>query len=248
MQTIVACLLWPKGDAPGAVMFLSPWLDANFDPVHEIVARLDAQQHRRFIKTHTPIDGIPFFGDASYVFVARDGRDAFMSYCNHLEKFRADVRTDLNHAAELEGLSLMPEWDGDVHGLFRTWLATTPFFHHVETFWERRDRPNVLLVHFADLKTDLEGQMRRVSTFLEVDVPDALWPSVVERCTFDSMRGRATEIGSFERRFDGGAESFFFKGTNGRWRDVLTPDEREAYDARAASVLSPDALAWLQRG
>jgi aryl sulfotransferase len=143
---------------------------------------------------------------------------------------------------------LTPEWDGDVHGLFRTWLVTKPFLHHVDTLWELRDRPNVLLVHFADLKADLEGQMRRVAAFLEIHVPDALWPSVVERCTFDAMRGRASEIGAFERRFHGGAESFLFKGTNGRWRDVLTPDERDAYHARAASVLSPDALAWPQRG
>jgi aryl sulfotransferase len=248
MQTIVASLLWPKGDAPGPVMFLSPWLDANFDPLDEIVARLDAQQHRRFIKTHTPVDGIPLFDDASYVFVARDGRDAFMSYCNHLERFRGDVRVELNRAAELQGLPLMPEWDGDVHGLFGRWLATNPFFHHIETFWERRDRPNVLLGHFADLKADLEGQMRRVAAFLDLDIPDARWPSLVGRCTFGSMRGRASEIGSFERRFDGGGDSFFFKGTNGRWREVLTSEERDAYDARAASVLSADALAWLQRG
>jgi aryl sulfotransferase len=154
-----------------------------------------------------------------------------MSYCNHLGKFRVDVRTDVNQATDLEGLPLMREWDGDVHGLFRTWLATNPFFHHVETFWERRDRPDVLLVHLAGLQADLEGQMRRVAAFLELDDVDALWPSVVARCTFDSMRGGASEIGSFEGRFDGGAESFFFKGTNGRWRNVLTPDEREAYDA-----------------
>lgn len=248
MQTIVASLLWPKGDAPGPVMLLSPWFDANFDPVDDIVARLHAQRHRRFIKTHTPADGIPLYDDASYVFVARDGRDAFMSYCNHLEKFRSEVRDDLNRAAALEGLPLMPEWDGDVHSLFRGWLATNPFLHHVETFWELRDRPNVLLVHFADLKSDLEGEMRRVAAFLELDISEALWPSVVDRCTFEAMRGRASEIGSFERRFDGGAESFFFKGTNGRWHDVLTPDELDAYEERARTVLSADAFAWLQRG
>ena len=69
----------------------------------------------------------------------------------------------------------------------------------------------------------------------------------MDRCTFESMRGRASEIGAFERRFEGGAGSFFFKGTNGRWRDVLTPDELDAYEERAQSVLSADALAWLQR-
>jgi hypothetical protein len=60
MQTIVASLLWPDGNVSGQVMTLSPWIDANFFPVDEILARLEAQAHRRFIKTHTPADGIPW--------------------------------------------------------------------------------------------------------------------------------------------------------------------------------------------
>ena len=91
-QTIVASLLWPEGDAPGPVMTLSPWLEAEFNPFAELRARLDAQTHRRFIKSHTPADGIPFFADASYIFVGRDGRDAFMSMCNSLTELQAQLK------------------------------------------------------------------------------------------------------------------------------------------------------------
>src|SRR3954469_14283469 len=59
MQTIVASLLWPNGDTPGPVMFLAPWFDSRFQPVDTFVDRLEAQTHRRSIKTHTPADGIP---------------------------------------------------------------------------------------------------------------------------------------------------------------------------------------------
>ncbi len=46
----------------------------------------------------------------------------------------------------------------------------------------------------------------------------------------------------------GGAESFIFKGTNGRWREVLTSQEIEAYAKRVAELLAPAGSAWLEAG
>jgi len=247
-QTIVASLLWPDGDVPGPVVTISPWIEANFDPIGDVLARLDAQKHRRFIKTHTPADGIPFFADAKYVFVARDGRDAFMSMCNHMERFRDDVRDELNSRIDDESVMPMPPWTGDVHGFFAVWLPFMGMLEHVASFWDRRHEPNLLLVHYNDLKADLAGEMRRIADFLDIRVPAAKWARVVERCTFESMRSRGSEIGEFERIFEGGAEGFIFKGTNGRWRDVLTPDEVEAYARRVADVLPPEGGVWLEGG
>jgi len=42
---------------------LSPWLDMLTRARLDVVADLEAQRHRRFIKTHTPLDGLPL--DAS---------------------------------------------------------------------------------------------------------------------------------------------------------------------------------------
>ena len=247
-QAIVASLLWPDGDAPGPVVSISPWLEAQFDPIEDVLARLEAQRHRRFIKTHTPADGIPFFPDAKYVFVARDGRDAFMSMCNHMERFRDDVREELNARIEGEGVMPMPGWTGDVHGFFAVWLPAMGMLEHVAGFWERRKQPNLLLVHYNDLKADLSGEMRRIARFLDIEVPEGKWPAVVERCTFESMKARGSEIGEFERVFEGGADGFIFKGTNGRWRDVLTADEVGAYARRVAELLPPAGGAWLEGG
>ncbi len=247
MQTIVASLLWPQGDAPDSVMTLSPWVEAKFLDWAEIRARYEAQTHRRFIKSHTPADGIPFFPEAKYLFVGRDGRDVFMSMCHHREVFRNDLRESLNVRALAEGVPPMPPWNGDVHGFFAGWLADAALLHHVASFWQHRRDPNVLFVHYADLKADLAGEMRRVAAFLDLEPPASLWPAVVERCTFEAMRARPAEIGSFWN-FEGGAESFLFKGTNGRWRDVLSSEEVSAYARRVAELLPPDAADWLEHG
>ena len=246
-QTIVASLLWPDGDGPTPIMTVSPWIDAEFYPIEEITARLEAQTHRRFIKTHTPADGIPWFADAKYIFVARDARDAFMSMCHHMEVFKDEVREGLNVRALADGVPPMPDWNGDVHGFFAGWLAQGSHLAHVATFWERRDQPNLLLVHYNDLKADLAGEMRRIAAFLEIAIPEAKWPAAVERCTFEAMRARGEEIGTFWN-FEGGAQSFLFKGTNGRWRDVLTAAELAAYEKRVAELLPPDGAAWSERG
>lgn len=224
MQAIVASLFWPDGDVPGPVLEISPWLEFEVEPIDEVLARLAAQRHRRFVKTHTPADGIPFFPEAKHVFVARDGRDAFMSMCNHMDRFRNDVREGLNARAAGEGIPLMPPWTGDVHGFFDLWLPMLGLLEHVASFWRLRREPNVLLVHYNDLKADLAGEMRRVAAFLDVAVPEAKWPAVVARCTFEAMQARGAEIGPFERVFEGGAKAFLFKGTPSvsRW----TPGSR----------------------
>ena len=99
------------------------------------------------------------------------------------------------------------------------------------------------MVHYNDLKSDLSGEMRRIATFLNIDVPPTLWPETVERCTFEAMRNDASRMGSFDL-FKDGIKGFIFKGTNGRWRDILTAEELVEYDARLKSEMSDDAAAW----
>ncbi len=119
---------------------------------------------------------------------------------------------------------------------------------HVASWWDLRGEANVLLVHYSDLKADLEREMCRVAAFLDIEVPAALWPDAVARCTFEGMRADSGRIGDFERNFEGGAKSFLFKGTNGRWRDVLTEGELRRYHRRVEELLAPEAAGWLEQG
>src|SRR6185295_7070525 len=121
-------------------------------------------------------------------------------------------------------------------------------FPHVATFWAERSRPNLLLVHYNDLKADLAGEMRRVAEFIGADVPELWWSEVVARCTFERMREGEARIGDVDMLFKGGLKTFVFKGTNGRWRDVLTADELTAYDRRVAELLPPDCAEWMAQG
>jgi aryl sulfotransferase len=258
-QGIVASLLWPDGAAPGYVGELSPWLDARWAPIEDVLKMLAAQEHRRFIKTHTAADGVPIFEATKYVVVGRDGRDVFMSIINHWDKMRHQFTHLLNELAGPD-VADMPIWDGDVHGFFDSFISRGSFpwegdgapwwshFNHCATWWELRHEPNVLFVHYNDMLADLESEMRRIADFLAIDVPEQHWPAVVERCRLDEMREDAKKAQQLDLAFVGGADSFFYKGSNGRWRGVLTDSELARYDARVAQALSPEAAAWLEHG
>src|SRR5262249_15604573 len=155
----------------------------------------------------------------------------------HMRNMRGDVVMDLVMSASGDDIAVdgSPPPLDDVHDFYNWWLNDNPmWFEHVASFWAHHGEPNILFVHYADMKADLEGQMRRVAEFLDVDISAGQWPAVVDRCTFESMKQRSDEIGDFESVFVGGAESFLYKGTNGRWRDVLTAEELAAFDRRAA--------------
>ncbi len=187
--------------------------------------------------------------DAFYIVVVRDGLDACMSLMNHMSNMRPEALAKLAVTAEADGIELggRPPLD-DVHAFFASWLEPPcVWFEHLNTFWDLRDEPNVLFVHFDDLKADLDAEMRRVAAFIGTEVDASHWPQVVESCTFASMKQRSAEINDFDRLFVGGADTFLYKGTNGRWRDVLTADEVAAFDEQSVQRLAPDANAWANR-
>jgi aryl sulfotransferase len=151
--------------------------------------------------------------------------------------------------AEADGIDLgdagFPPVD-DIHEFFAWCVEERVLFDHIASFWPYRDEPNVLFVHYDDMKADLEGTMRRVAGFLGIEIAEAQWPRIVASCTFEAMKARSAEIGDFQA-FIVGADTFLYKGTNDRWRGVLSEDELRLFEQAAAEQLPPDAAAWLNR-
>jgi aryl sulfotransferase len=262
-QQIVASLVFQDAK-PRPFPIVSPWVDARFrNTAAEVHAGLDAQTHRRFAKTHLPIDGLPLYDNVRYIHTARDGRDALMSMHNHFTSFARDHLETLDRIG-LEDSTIgkpYPRLPASPAEYFRLWLSTPavsgqldglpcPSFFELEAgYWAQRHRPNVLLVHYNDLKVDLNTEMRRIAAFLEITVDEAVWPSLVAAGTFESMRAAGGELMPYTKvMFVEGPQRFFHKGVNGRWRDVLTEEDLALYDAKVREKLSPGLAAWLERG
>lgn len=264
-QMICALLVFQTPELDRPLDLISPWLDMQLRPLDEVVADLEAQTHRRFIKTHTPADGLPWSDDVTYICVGRDPRDVAMSWDNHEQNIDAEKFMATRAAAVgLDDLAeLMPdgplERSDDPHERYRRYVTDDDaatggpptlagVLHHMAAFWELRERPNVILLHYADLKADLDGQMRLVAARLGIEVPEERWPDLVRAATFDSMRERAVELApASPAGIWQDTTRFFNKGTSGQWRDMLGDEDLELYRRRADQLADPALLAWLER-
>ncbi len=249
MQQIIGQLLF-RGDPDINVAELSPWLDLRVPPKEIKLPEVEAQAHRRFLKTHLPVDALVFSPKARYVYIGRDGRDVVWSMFHHHSTANELWYQALNDTPGRVGPPIQRP-PADVRDFWRLWLDHDgdpwwPFWENVRSWWQIRDLPNVLLVHFQDLKRDLPGAVQRIARHLDIELDDALLATVVEHSSFDWMKRHADRAVPLGGAFwDGGATTFINKGTNGRWRDVLTANEVAEYEERAVRELGPECAAWL---
>jgi hypothetical protein len=265
-QMICAMLIFQTPDLPKPLDLISPWLDQVLRPLDSVVADLEAQEHRRFIKSHTPLDGLPFVPRVTYIAVGRDPRDVALSWDNHLANMDFDRIMSLREAAV--GLDDLPEvmpngvpaplpsererfwfWVEDPTPPTRSPTTLAATLQHLATFFAVRNEPNVILLHYGDLKDDLEGEMRRLAARLSIQVPEERWPRLVHAATFETMKQRSRETGPNQTECvwrDG--ERFFHRARHGEWQSLLNEDDLRRYEARINQLADPDLLIWVHRG
>jgi hypothetical protein len=245
MQMICALLVHRTPDLPAPLPELSPWLDHLIRPRDEVVAALEAQPYRRIIKTHTPLDGVPVDARATYVVVARHPLDLAVSL------YHQSANIDRNRLRELTGggtppvrpplSEWLPAWVTRVDGH----LDSLPgVLAHLTDAWHRRHEPNVVLVHYDDLRTDLAGRMAGLADRLGLDPPT---PELVEAATFERMRTRAADLAPNALGVLKSPQAFFRRGTSGAGREVLGEAGLAAYERRTRELAPPGLLAWLHR-
>jgi aryl sulfotransferase len=265
-QMICALLVFQTPDFPRPLTEISPWFDMLTTGRSELIATLEAQPHRRFIKTHTPLDGLPLDDRVTYVCVGRDPRDAGFSWCNHVANLNMEaLLAARRNAVALEDLGeplpdeppVLPpteierfwHWVEDTRPATERLVSLATLFHHVRTFWPAMGgAPNLVLLHYDDLQTDLEGQMRYLAQRLGIDVPAQRWPELVPAARFTEMRRRADNLvpNGGNALWHDNAE-FFHRGTSGQWRSRLNGDDLRRYHLRVAELNDPVVAGWVHR-
>jgi aryl sulfotransferase len=252
MQQIIAQMLYGP-DPELAVAEMSPWLDLRVPPPAVKLPVVEAQTHRRFLKTHLPVDALVFSPKAKYIYIGRDARDVVWSFYNHHVNANAGWYAALNDTPGRVGPPIGPP-PADIRQYWHDWLERDgfpfwSFWENLRTWWEIRDLPNVLFVHYADLKRDMPGEMRRIAAFLDVTIDEARWSTILEYCSFDWMKAHASKSVPLGGAFwDAGAQVFIHRGSNGRWVDTLSAAEVADYEARAEGELGPACARWLATG
>jgi aryl sulfotransferase len=264
MQMICALLIFQRPTFERSLDLMSPWLEMQTRDIRLVIANLDAQRHRRFIKSHTPLDGLPYDEAVTYICVGRDPRDVAISWAAHTDNLDLEALfTARDRAVGNEDLvEVFRDWEpSPTDPLERFWrwvddsttgeltnvsLAST--MHHLATFWEVREQPNVVLVHYSDLQRDLEGEMGRLARRLGVDIDKDSVARLAVAAGFDTMRERADELAPDSTQgILQSNRAFFRSGRSGQWRQLLDDDGCRRYAERVKQLAAPDLIEWAHR-
>ena len=254
VQMICALLVLQRPELPDDLARLSPWLDWLGAPQAEVYALLSAQQHRRFIKSHTPLDGIPLDPRCTYIVTFRHPLDMAVSLYHQGDNLdRARIARLLGRPEPQDPPDPRPplhEWllrwvdqDADPRGQ----LDSLPgVMWHFTDAWRRRSEPNIVLVHYDDLCADVGAEMRRLADLLGISVPEGgLWPELTRAATFDSMRSGAERFAPNPSGILKDSASFFRRGRSGAGAETLNAEELARYHQRVEELGPPDLLSWL---
>lgn len=237
-----------------------PWIEfvgSPDRPIEDVVAQIDAMptDRRRAFKTHSAPPQLPFVAsgsgkDIKYIVVFRNPEEALVSFWPFMAK-HSDAWIDIWGMPE--GALKFP----DFPTFFRQFVEPGgmhrhAFFDFLNAWWPLRGEPNVLFLHFAEMKRDHEGTIRRIAKFIGAEPSDEQWPAILEYTSFAWMKAHGDK---FEARtvgkvpiLDSGA--MVRKGAVGQARADGMTDEIAAELRKVGEDACPDpaALEWYYSG
>jgi len=257
-------MLYPdKSKAPTqSVHELSPWIDLRVPPKNVKMPEIEEQKGRRFLKTHLPLNAIPYYKNVKYVYVARAGLDMFMSLFNHYKNAN-EIWYGLLNGPGLVG-DKIPQCPEDIHEAYADWVSKGwpslpkdietqgyPFWsvlQSIKSYWDFKDLPNIAFIHYANMLKDLKGELKKLAKYLEIEISDKDLENAVAHCGFESMKKDGDKMAPLGGViFKGGGKTFINKGTNGRWKGVLSEKEIEAWQKRLKE-LPDDCAKFMETG
>lgn len=198
-----------------------PWPEA---PMPDIIPLRDESIWRaaptglRVIKTHLESEYVPYRPAAKYIIVARDPKDVFVSSYY----FSAALLAQETMVPVAEWLAAFLS-DKFQYGSWAEQLAG---------YWAWRERPNVLILNFAEMKRDLPSAVKQVAMLLGVELTVDELARVVEHSTFEQMKAIDQKFVPrkpypFNRLMPG---VMMRRGENGVATELLTPTQQRQID------------------
>lgn len=247
MQSIVGLLAGGGKPLADNIPQSIPWFDVRMRDLDDVTALLAGQDHQRAIKTHTPFDGMPYFDQVHYLTVYRHPLDVHFSMRRHTANMPLDVLDwyypddfRLGFRRFLEGVAEGADYDAP---------SLSGILHHHRTFRDAADRGNIHFFHYADMKRDLPGTVRRVASILGMSLSEDVLDAVTEAATFGNMKADAARFApSGGDDFWKSDSAFFDSASDRKWEMHLTADDLDDYDAMVRQVLSETEKGWLENG
>ncbi len=247
MQTICGMLIFGDPAVNPGIGTTSRWLDSKFNDEDEVLGFLEAQTQRRYIKTHTPLDGITYDESCIYLAVYRHPIDVFFSGQNHIKNMKSN--------------SFGHQISDDVNKDFQTWVSQSTSLNqdigdtleslvvHYLSFAKWQSLPNIHIFHYADMTHDLRHTVSVVSDMLDCGFGDELIDAITSAATFSKMKKNAAKYApSADRDIWKDNAQFFESGTSNKWEGVLNETSLLMYKNRMSELLTANEQTWFEFG
>lgn len=236
-----------------------PWIEflgRPGQPYEEVLNRIESMPkgRPRAFKTHSAPPDVPFQkqGDGKavkYVVVFRNPEESLVSFRPFLNQ-HTQAWFDLWQVPR--AALCRPDFPSFYKEVIDANEMQGMFFGFLASWWPLRHEPNVLFLHFADMKRDHQAAIRKIADFLEIEPGAARWPAVLKYTSFDWMKRHEDR---FEARTAGAipilrSGSMIRKGEAGQAKADGMTDEiaRHLRDIGARICPDPVALDWYYRG
>lgn len=229
----------------GQQFSLLPWVELRHPESKTRIARINEFRGRRVLRTHLRADKV-YSRSGKYIFVGRDPRDLVFNMFHFLKEADQDwydyfsrYGAQLNRPAK----SFEAFWDN--------WMKNDgkpiwPYFSHLQSWWEKREEPNVLLIHFLDFKANMEKELRRISEFLDLTIKTEDWPDAVEACGFCKISETCHEKIPMDNLFWNGGNGSRKKNVSAsHWKETLTGTHDSIVENRIVGLIGKTGRDWL---
>jgi len=157
--------------------------DMDFDDISRVVPWIETAKgcgidveapqraEPRGFKSHLAYDLIP--KGARYVVSLREPKDAHVSFFHFMEGWMLEPGSVT--VGDFVESSIAQRGNG------------RDYWHHLLTWWEQRDNPNVLLLSYEHMSVEPELHIRRLAKFCGIALDDALLKLTLERSSLAFM-------------------------------------------------------------
>lgn len=197
-----------------------PWFEYEFmhhrgDSTQELFESLPSP---RIFKSHLQYEDLPKQG--RFIYIARGVRDVLVSFYHHR---RLMTGRD-------------PDRDRFLNHLLRSRMPLLSWFKNLELWWPHRHDENVLFLTYEGVVADLEGTVRKVAAFCDIEIDPASMPRIVERCSLGFMKQHWDKFDPRLHRISHTRTEFIRKGVVGTGRQELTPEQEELASRRLRTL------------
>ena len=223
------------------------WVDAKIVPLPEVIETLEGTKGRRCLKTHTPLDGLPWHPDAHYIAVYRHPVDMLFSLRKHLSN---EVETADDHPYLVDADTALKAFvsrdltpDDFDFDCLATYLA-----HHLHTSQDPKP-DNLLMLHYADMLANPRRIIGEIATHIGLDADPAFLDAVTQATSFGNMQAQPERFTPYaDKGYWHDPKAFFHSAGTHKWEGKVSDQTFQLYRQAMANVLDQETINWIENG